>query len=103
MYRFPIVVGDRVALAPHLDLWMAGVRFGIVTSIQDGLVGGRFYFIDYGEGVRKRNVTVDESDLLGAVNAVPGQYAQKAGARSSTALSSPNPDSIGAGWPEEGL
>lgn len=27
-----IAVGDRVALAPHLDLWMAGVRFGEVVD-----------------------------------------------------------------------
>jgi hypothetical protein len=72
-YRTPIVTGDRVALAPHLDLWMMGHRFGVVTSIQEGLVGGRFYFVDVGGGVKGRNVTLQPDDLLGAVNAVPGK------------------------------
>lgn len=63
-YRFPIKVGDRVALAPHTDLWMAGCRYGTVTSINEGLTGGRFYFTDLDTG---RNVTLEESDLLGAV------------------------------------
>lgn len=61
MYRFPIKNGDRVALAPHTDLWMAGCRYGTVTSINRE---GRFYFVDLDTG---RNVTLDESDLLGAV------------------------------------
>jgi hypothetical protein len=26
-------VGDRVELAPHLDLWMRGARFGTVSKI----------------------------------------------------------------------
>ena len=26
-------IGDRVALAPHLDLWMRGARFGNVVKI----------------------------------------------------------------------
>lgn len=69
-YRLPIVAGDRVALAPHTDLWMRGVRFGIVTSIQEGLVGGRFYFVDLPGG---RNVTFEADDLLGAVNTRPGE------------------------------
>lgn len=32
-----IEVGSRVALAPHLDLWMAGVRYGEVidTSVNE--------------------------------------------------------------------
>lgn len=30
-------VGERVELAPHLDLWAAGDRFGTIESI------GRFY------------------------------------------------------------
>lgn len=72
-YRWPIVVGDRVALAPHLDLWMAGVRYGIVTSIQEGLVGGRFYFVDLPGG---RNATMDPDDLLGAVNTWPEHMMQ---------------------------
>lgn len=76
-YRWPIVVGDRVALAPHLDLWMAGVRYGIVTSIQEGLVGGRFYFVDLPSGVSGgRNVTFSADDLLGAVNTRPEHMMQ---------------------------
>jgi hypothetical protein len=68
-YRTPIVVGDRVALAPHTDLWMAGCRYGTVTSIGgEGMVSGRFYFIDLDTG---RNVTLRESDLLGAVAGTP--------------------------------
>ena len=32
-YHTPIKVGDRVALAPHTDLWMAGHRYGTVERI----------------------------------------------------------------------
>jgi hypothetical protein len=64
-YRWPIFVGDRVALAPHLDLWMAGCRYGTVTSIGgEGMVSGRFYFVDLDTGL---NVTLDPDSLLGAV------------------------------------
>jgi hypothetical protein len=31
-YDSVVAIGDRVALAPHLDLWMAGVRFGNVVD-----------------------------------------------------------------------
>lgn len=91
MYRTPIVVGDRVALAPHLDLWMAGVRYGTVSEVNQH-VGYTEYLVDYGEGVAQRQVWLRSDDLLGAVAGTP-----VGGARSST-----NPDSIGAGWPEEG-
>lgn len=49
-------IGQRVALAPHLDLWMAGVRFGEISSIEAGssdadtgygiLANGRVYWLD---------------------------------------------------------
>lgn len=69
-YRFPIRVGDRVAIAPHHDLWMAGCRFGTVTSVGGAdSMAGRFYFIDLDTG---RNVTLNEADLLGAVGDTPG-------------------------------
>lgn len=52
----PISVGQKVALASHLDLWMAGVRFGEVSSIEAGssdadtgygiLANGRVYWLD---------------------------------------------------------
>lgn len=72
-YHFPIKTGDRVALAPHLDLWMAGCRFGTVTSVGgEGSMGGRFYFVDLDTG---RNVTLNESDLLGAVRHPSGASA----------------------------
>lgn len=35
-------VGDRVALAPWLDLWMRGVRFGNVTGVGRKYVRVRF-------------------------------------------------------------
>lgn len=44
-YRFPIYVGDRVALAPHLDLWMAGLRYGEVTDIMVNGEGVRWYHV----------------------------------------------------------
>lgn len=30
-------VGDRVQLAPHLDLWMRGARYGTVRRVSDGV------------------------------------------------------------------
>lgn len=60
-YRTPMVVGDRVAIAPHHDLWMAGCRYGTVTSINEE---HGFYFVDLDTG---RNVTLNEADLLGSV------------------------------------
>lgn len=66
MYRFPIKNGDRVALAPHLDLWMAGCRYGTVTrrGIDSRPNPEKFYRITLDTG---REVTLLESDLLGAV------------------------------------
>lgn len=66
-YRWPIKTGDRVAIAPHHDLWMAGCRFGTVTSAQESLASEPFYFIDLDTG---RNVTLAKSDLLGAVGPI---------------------------------
>lgn len=66
MYHFPIRVGDRVALAPHLDLWMAGVRFGTVVEEYRGETTTR-YLVDHGEGVADRAAWIDADDLLGAV------------------------------------
>ena len=71
-YRFPIFDGDRVALAPHLDLWMAGVRFGTVIAVQANEEGTRMYCVDYGDGVSDRTVWLTAEDLLGAVNSRPG-------------------------------
>lgn len=70
MYRFPIRIGDRVALAPHTDLWIAGCRYGRVThsGTYDGLDTsreGRVYWVTLDTG---RSVTLLESSLLGAVS-----------------------------------
>ena len=54
--------GQRVRIAPHSDLWMAGIRFGTVTSVSDDWIGGRFYFVDLDH--EQRNVTLAESSLL---------------------------------------
>jgi hypothetical protein len=29
--------GTRVEIAPHLDLWMRGARYGTVVSVKDGI------------------------------------------------------------------
>jgi len=71
VYRFPIVEGDRVALAPHLDLWMAGIRFGKVLAVApDGPYGARVYTVWCNE---RTVIKVLADSLLGAVNSVPGQ------------------------------
>lgn len=64
-YRFPINAGDRVALAPHLDLWMAGIRYGDVGKItRSHKTGERIYRVDYGAG---RFTWLSGDDLLGAI------------------------------------
>lgn len=65
-YRFPIRKGDRVALAPHTDLWMAGCRFGTVTSVVDAMstMSERYYYVELDTGL---NTGITESDLLGAL------------------------------------
>lgn len=69
-YRTPILVGDRVALAPHLDLWMAGRRFGDVLAVAIDNIGRR-YFVEFDGGPLR--TWLRGEDLLGAVNPVPGQ------------------------------
>jgi hypothetical protein len=64
-YHFPIKVGDRVALAPHHDLWMAGCRYGNVTRTGVAeATGRRWHLVTLDTG---REVALEESDLLGAV------------------------------------
>lgn len=94
-YRFPIIEGDRVALAPHLDLWMTGVRFGKVISVkpEPRLFGANIYTVWCNQ---RTVIRVTAEDLLGAVNTIPGQ-----GDPGASTPSTDNPDSIGAGWPEE--
>lgn len=71
-YRFPMVAGDRVALAPHLDLFMAGVRYGTVTEVtpEPRLFGARRYLVTSDNGIGH---WLGADDLLGAVNPVPGK------------------------------
>lgn len=59
----PVTEGARVALAPHLDLWMAGLRYGTVTSMHVG-TARPFYFVQLDNG---KNVTLEPDDLLGAL------------------------------------
>lgn len=63
-YRAPIRMGDRVALAPHLDLWMAGVRFGRVIDSRGVAGGGRAWLVWCSPTVR---FWAEDGDLLGAV------------------------------------
>lgn len=35
----PFAIGDRVALQPHLDLWMRGIRYGTIMGHQIGRKG----------------------------------------------------------------
>jgi hypothetical protein len=70
-YRFPVVEGDRVALAPHLDLFMAGVRFGTVTGVEHtGPYGAAVYTVWCNQRTVIRAMA---DDLLGAVNPLPGR------------------------------
>lgn len=64
-FRFPIRVGQRVALAPHLDLWMAGVRYGTCVSIDTALNGQTVYTVQYGR--RDQTVGLLAEDLLGGM------------------------------------
>jgi hypothetical protein len=64
-YRLPIRKGDRVAIAPHHDLWMAGCRFGRVTDKQTTLAGQVVYTVRLDTG---REVALDKTDLLGSVS-----------------------------------
>lgn len=71
-YRFPIVVGDRVAVAPHTDEFMAGLRFGVVMKVKTDprLFGAARYTIVFSGGTM---CDFYADDLLGATNAVPGK------------------------------
>lgn len=92
-YRFPVVKGDRVAVAPHTDLFMSGRRFGVVLDTRrvPQVFNARQYLVEFttlsGHTAR---YWLHADALLGAINAVPGD-------------GSANPDSIGAGWPEEAV
>lgn len=67
-YHFPIKDGDRVALAPHLDLWMAGARYGDARESMLNEEGQRRWLVavQYPNGNRVL-VWLDADDLLGAV------------------------------------
>lgn len=67
IYSSIILVGDRVALAPHLDLWMAGVRFGNVERISTASHGGRFRHLFYVKCDDSRVHCFSGEDLLGSV------------------------------------
>lgn len=54
------VAGQRVRIAPHHDLWMAGCRYGTIASV-GGVPGGRWYYVTLDTG---RRVALAESDLL---------------------------------------
>lgn len=62
-YR-PVTEGARVALAPHLDLWMAGVRYGTVLEENENEAGERLWMI---RTDADRTVFLREEDLLGAL------------------------------------
>lgn len=87
-YRFPIINGDRVALAPHLDLWMSGVRYGQVVEQMVNEENERMYCVVLPNG--RTSVWLTGEDLLGAVNRIPGDptgngtSADAFGARAST-------------------
>lgn len=64
MYRWPVYVGDRVALAPYTDLWRRGVRFGYVYDrVVDPESGYIMFAVSAGGDVH----LLTKSDLLGAV------------------------------------
>lgn len=65
-YRMPAKVGERVALAPHLDLWLAGVRYGVVAEVRVDEENGKHYLVDYGyPDVADRYTWCRTEDLLG--------------------------------------
>lgn len=73
MYRTPIVTGDRVALAPHTDLWMQGARFGRCEDIVINEEGYLRYLVDVSLPGEQTGVMVwlDHDDLMGAVAGTP--------------------------------
>jgi len=67
-----IELQDRVALAPHTDAWMRGIRYGRVTKI------GRKYVTVVGETLAGTHPTVRLP--LDAVSVVPSAAWLKDGA-----------------------
>lgn len=61
-----ILTGDRVALAPHLDLWIAGVRFGTLVKSDVVTTDGAWSFIHHVEA-NGRTYALRSTDILGAV------------------------------------
>lgn len=69
VYRFPVVEGDRVAIAPHTDEWVSGLRFGRVLAVSVNEENQRRYSVQFDA----RTVRwFGPDDILGAVNAAPG-------------------------------
>lgn len=64
-YLFPILVNDRVALAPHTDDWMRGSRFGTVVERSRNSEGVLRYCIRLDYSTEHGWFTDD--DLLGTV------------------------------------
>lgn len=69
-YRTPIIVGDRVALAPHTDLWMQGHRIGLVTD-RKYLTDQRRYAYCVNLPDTFTYIWLGLDDLLGAVGEPP--------------------------------
>lgn len=78
-----IAVGDRVALAPHLDLWMAGIRFGTVESTRVVAYRGKFELLFFVRTDDDRVHAFRSSDLLGAVRALESSEFNHWGTRKS--------------------
>lgn len=74
-YRWPVYVGDRVALAPHTDLWKRGIKFAKVVDrvysqnqpVRKGAPLRVAYVIAVGEGDAVTEHTLEDTDLLGSV------------------------------------
>lgn len=64
-YRFPIKTGDRVAIAPHLDLWMRGVRYGNVVATRR--TRGEWVIDVLCDDGKRRDFGEKSGSLLGAV------------------------------------
>lgn len=70
-YDSDIRIGDRVALASNLDLWMAGIRYGTVESRTTFERAGSVriaYRVRCDDGLLH---TFDSKDLLGVVRPLP--------------------------------
>lgn len=63
-----ILVGDRVAIAPHTDLWAMGARYGTVVASTTGVVRGRIHHLFYVRTDADSSTHVlDSGDLLAAI------------------------------------